>query len=75
MKITNSLSYERLKKRTEYRTLYDVFSLFIDDDMLRLIAKHINENALLNFSKDKIHNRSWESVVIEELRAYIAIYI
>ena len=54
---------------------YTIFSLFFNDFILRILVTNINKFAELNPAPETPHARSWRSMTIIELRAYIGVYI
>ena len=55
---------------------YTLFQLFFTDEILESLVQHTNEFAELHQLKEESKSsRKWEPTWLEELRAYIAVYI
>ena len=66
----------RLPEHLEPSDVYGIFSLFFTDDILSTIRDNTNEYAKKYPSEDdKLFAREWHETTIQELRAYIGVYI
>lgn len=54
---------------------YEIFSLFLTEDALELIATNTNRNQELNPAPRSPYARKWHPTTAKELRAYIGAYI
>jgi Transposase IS4 len=74
--LSNWHEVSKLPKHVNPAHAYEIFSLFITEEILETIARHTNENASLRRQESlPQHARPWKDTTPKELLAYIATYI
>ena len=79
MKINNPLTQGKasILSGIDPHSPYDVFRLFLTDDILQILADNTNKNAQVFYEAavNKPFRRHWQPTTVKDLRAYIGVMI